>query len=138
MKVYKKNATSDVLISSQSSTVDIGSLSYNLSLSTSGFYVAYLYGNSTVDESVYLIDSADLDIREAWSLFGGEALIMTLLFCGTMAFIGIQSSAVLGVLFLLVGLVLFWAMGFVHINMIALSGILTTGLILIGRSFKRG
>lgn len=135
LTIAKQNTTGTSILYSSLSTANTGTLSYNLS--ASGIYVGYAYAKSTEDGTTYLLDSVSLDIREEWDVFGTETLTMAFFFIGTMAFIGIGISAEISIVFLLLGLVLFVGLGFLHLTFAAVMSIVVSGIIVLVRLKKR-
>jgi hypothetical protein len=137
--VTKSNVTIDFVIYSNSSTLDDGTFSYYLPspYSTTGHYIGNVYGKSTDDGLNYLIKSATIDIREEWDLFGTESLLMVFIFVGTMTMIGVAVSAELGILLTVMGMIIFWILGFYALALSGLMSLVTCLIVILARVRRR-
>lgn len=139
LEIYKVNTTTNTLIDSFTSSANSGSHNYSLASvwNTSGTYVGNVYGVYTVTGDRYIIDSKSVDIREEYDMFGTDALIMSFLFVGTMACIGIAVDASFGLLLTILGMVLFWVLGFYEVLLTGLIGLIINMVIVMVRLKRR-
>jgi hypothetical protein len=135
----QSNITGDLVLNPVTSTNNTGSLSYFLPAlyNTSGHYITNVYVISRDDGLTYLVDSATIDIREEYELFGNEAMIMAFIFIGTMACIGIFMSPTAGILLAIVGMLAFTALGFLNIAFTGIMAIVVTLIIVMVRVKRR-
>jgi len=137
LTVVMINATNETRLSSQISNDVSGTLFYTVS--DNGTYIAYVYATSSGDGLVYFLKSISHRIAEEWDLFGTDVMIMTLLFIGTMAFIGLAHSrgGELSLILTIFGMVVFWIMGFIQVALSGVVSIAIAALIILVRLQKR-
>lgn len=134
LTVIKTNLTNDVLVYSSVSTADSGNLYYNVS--ENGVYVAKVYVTSTEDGNTYFLDSVSIDIREAYDLFGTDALIMAFLFIITMAFVGLVFSGEVALILTIFGIIIFYLLGALIVSLSGIIAILISAALIAFRLKK--
>lgn len=129
--VVMVNTSANVFLDSTTSTANADTLTYNYS--QSGIYIAYAFANATNDNKMYLLKTATLDIREEWDLFGTDALVMTLLFVGTICFLGFatERGPEIGIVLSIFGMIIFYALGFVKLGLAGLISLIVAFIILL-------
>lgn len=136
LKITKSGINYTTTLSNQISSDAVGGLYHNVS-DSSGTYIGYYYVISSVDSKEYLLDTVSLDLREEYDVFGVESLFMAFFFVGTLTFIGLSWNAGLSLVLGLVGMFLFWALGFIEVSLGALIGVIISGIIVIIRITRR-
>lgn len=77
------------------STSDSGTMAYLL-LNKSGYFTISGYVYATADGARYSLDSGSMTIRPEYDIFDKEGVLYAFLFIGTMAFLGLSSTFVIG------------------------------------------
>ena len=133
------NTTGKRSIYSAISTSNASMLSYNVSInrSQSKNFIGYFYVEATKDSQTYLLDTITFDFRKEWEVFGTDALIMAFLFIGTMMFIGISISPEGSIILTIVGMIGFWAMGFIEVSLTGLIPLVVVLIFIITRVKKQ-
>lgn len=134
--ISKENVTGSSTLSDQSSSSSSGSLSYNVS-DNYGIYYGRFYVTSSDDGNEYIVETLTLDIREEWEVFGVESLFMAFFFIGTMMFLGIAISPELSVGLTILGMIVFWWMGFYAVSLAGVTAICVSFLIIVVRIYRR-
>ena len=130
LTVFKQNATDITFLYSSSSSEDTGAMWYNVS--ADGYYFATFIVRSSDDENLYTLGTASLDLREEYSIFGtGETLFMAWFFIGTLAFAGIFIGAEMCLLLTIVGVVVFWHLGFIILTATSMMAVVVSGLLVL-------
>jgi hypothetical protein len=137
MIVKRVNATGETILSHLNSSADIGDFDYNFSIHDYGTFIASIYAISSDDGVRYFIESKTLDYKEAWDVFGLEALLMAFLFVGTMAFIAAAGGIIPAIILTSIGMLFAWFMGFYQLELASLIGIITVAIIIIVRVVRR-
>jgi len=133
--VTLSNTSNNVQVYGNTSTESSGTDYYNVT--ENGVYIAYAFVTSADDGNVYLLSSVSLDIREEYDVFGVEALIMAFLFIGTMAFLGFAYSAEAGLILTIIGMITFYALGFVEVAASGVVSLIITFVIVLVRLDRR-
>lgn len=128
LTIVRTNTTANTHIYSIKSTSDTGDLSYNVS--ANGVYVAQLYVTATENGQKYLIDTESLDIRAAYDVFDTDSLLISFIFIIVMAFVGLEISAEISFVLAIIGMVIFYLLGFIAVSASGLiSLIISIGII---------
>ena len=127
--VFKQNATNITLLYSASSAATSGTMWYNVS--NNGHYFATFIVRSTDDGNLYTLDTKTLDLREEYTVFGDESLFMAWFFIGTLAFTGVFMGAEICLILTIVGLVVFWKLGFIILSLASLMGVVASAILLL-------
>lgn len=133
--VYKINATNNDLVYSSSSVLD--SNTFYVNESVSGVYNALVYVTYTEDNAVYLLDSAQIDIRKEWELFGTESVFLAMFFIGTMVLLGMTISPEVSLIISAFGMIIFYMLGFIALGTGGLMGIIISIIIIIAGIQRR-
>lgn len=130
--VTQHNVTNDTIILKYLNSTSSGNYTYNLPPpynNTDGIYVGSVYGIYGAD--TYYITSLSIDIRSEWDTFKTESLFVSFLFIGTMMCIGIFFSAEAALALTLVGMFVFWRLGFYSISMTGILSLMVLIIIII-------
>jgi hypothetical protein len=139
LKLYTSNITNSTLIGSTSSTFTATTLSLNVPM-TPNFYTAIFYIDYKADSLNHAICSISIDRRtDAQTLGLTETLLMSAIFIGTLALIGITIGAEIALILLLVGFVALMAMGLLTFGATyGIGGLVVVIFVFIYKLYKRG
>jgi hypothetical protein len=138
MGIYQTNVSDTTNVYTNCSTASSGTIFYNISTNGS-MYIGNLYVWSSLDGDKYLIDSASLDLRVEEDVLGTtDLLVISLIWIGTLAFIGIVISAEATVMLTILGIIIFYAIGFLQVASALAIGGTIAALIAIYIKVKRG
>jgi hypothetical protein len=98
---------------------------------TNATYTAYFYVTYNSDGETYLLSTETLDYSEEYAVFGNETLILAFFFIGTMAMVGLFLHPSAMFVFTMIGMIIFWALGFMMVSLSGLIGLFISFILMM-------